>query len=282
MKATIGAHPDLPFPFSNGPEPPPDPPGGLREPLPLCSERHERGVATMAALLNHWLGRGKLSHARLIAIANWGLNERGIIDEAVVSRTRNGRQVRGLSWKHLDALAAANEAIWLWQVRGPDRAWARLGPQTGWGVQEDWLDDAIWLQHPDHPDEPLNYGDLAEVLAGYLDLPYLSTALLSPGDARRMSDALSHLLEALIADQGWGPREAVKRLLAAYPIADQARQQRMAAFVVGQASLSREELEAELHALAEMIRVVRALKPGMYGPAELRRELSSDPLRGRG
>jgi hypothetical protein len=149
-------------------------------------------------------------------------------------------------------------------------------------VQEDWLDDAIWLQHPDHPDEPLNYGDLAEVLAGYLELPYLSTALLSPGDARRMSDALSHLLEALIADQGWGPREAVKRLLAAYPIADQARQQRMAAFVVGQASLSREELEAELHALAEMIRVVRVLKPGTYGPAELRRELSSDPLRGRG
>jgi hypothetical protein len=281
MKTTVGAHPDLPFPFSNGPEEPPPPPAGRAQPLPLATERHEHGVATMAALMNYWLGRGRLSHARLIAIANWGLSEKGVIDEAVVSRVRNGRQVRGLSWKHLDALAAANQAIWRWQVQGQQRAWAKLGPQTGWGVQEDWLDDAIWLPHPDHPGEPLGYADMAEVLAGYLELPYLSTALLSPGDARRMSDAVAHLLEALIADQGWGPREAVKRLLAAYPIEDPARQQRMAAFVLGQASLTREDLEAELHALAEMIRVVRGLKPGRYGPAELRRELSSDPLGGR-
>ena len=282
MKITAGAHPDLPFPFSNGPEEPPPPVKGLDEPPRLATERHDHGVTTMAALLNHWLGRSRLSHDQLVAIASWGLGERGVIDPAVISRARNGRQVRGLSWRHLDALAAANEAIWRWQKQGQQKAWAKLGPQTGWGVREEWLNDATWLPHPDHPNEPLAYGDLAEVLAGYLELPYLSTALLSPGDARRMSDALAQLLEATAADRGWGPREAVRQLLAAYPIEDRARQQRLRGVIVGEAALGREDLETELHALAEMIRVLRGLKPGGYGPAELRRELSSGPLPGPG
>lgn len=73
MKVTAGAHPDLPYPFSNGPEPPPDPPRGLDQPLRLASERHEQGVAALAALLNYWLGRSGMSHDQLVAIAAWGL-----------------------------------------------------------------------------------------------------------------------------------------------------------------------------------------------------------------
>ncbi len=277
MKITAGAHPDLSFPFSNGPEEPPAPMRGLDEPLKPATARHAHGVASMAALMNYWLDRSKLTHDQLIAIACWGLNEKGSIDPAAISRARNGKQVRGLSWRHVDALAAANEAIWLWQTQGQQKAWAKLGPQTGWGVREEWLNDATWLPHPDHPNEPLAFGDMAELLVGYLDLPYLSVAQLSPGDARRMSDALAHLMEATAADRGWGPREAVRQLLAAYPIEDRARQQRLKDVIVGEASFGREDLETELHALAEMIRVLRGFKAGSYGPAELRRELSSGP-----
>lgn len=277
MKLTVGSHPDLPFPFTNGPEEPPEPVRGLAEPLRHASERHEDGVRTLAALLNSWLGRSGLSHDQLVAICAWGLNERGVIDSAVISRVRNGKQARGASWKHLDALAAANRAVWLWQTRGQQGAWAELGPQGGWGVRPEWLDDACWLPNPEHEDQPLAFRDFAEVLAGYMDLPYLSTPALSPADARRISDALGHLLEATIAERGWGPREGVRRLLEAYPVEDQARQRRLRGVIVGDASLNREELEAELHAIAEMIRAVRGLRPGSYGPAELRAELSSAP-----
>ena len=278
MKVTAGAHPDIPHPWSNGPEPPPEPIRGLREPLRLASERHEAGVQAMAALLNLWLGRSGLSHDQLVAICGWGLGERGMIDGAVVSRTRNGRQVRGASWKHIDALAAANRAIWLWQTKGQAGAWTELGPHGGWGIRQEWLDDATWLPHPDHPDQPLAFRDLADVLAGHLDLPYLATTALSPADARRVSDALGHLLETTIAERGWGPREGVRQLLEAYPVEDQARQRRLRGVIVGDQTLNREELEAELAAIAETIRAVRGLKAGSYGPAELRAELMSARL----
>lgn len=282
MKLTVGSHPAIPEPFSNGPEEPPPTPRGLAEPLRVASQRHDHGVATMAALLNHWLGSSKLSHDQLVAVASWGLNERGMIDGAVISRARNGKQVRGLSWRHLDALSAANRAIWLWQTKGQDGAWKVLGPHGGWGVREEWLNDATWLPHPEYGSEPMTFGDLAEVLAGYQDVPYLTTPLLSPGEARQMSDRVVQLLEGSATERGWGPREAVRQMVAAYPVTDRARQQRLRGLIVGEQTLARGDLELELHALAEMIRATRGLRPGSYGPAELRRELSSVRPGGRG
>jgi hypothetical protein len=272
MNKTFGLHPDLPHPFANAPMPVVEPISGLIERSRPATERHERGVLALAALINHWLGRSGLSHDQLCSLASWGLGEAGIIDSAVISRVRNGRQTKGASFKHLDALSAANQAIWLWQVRGQTEAWAKLGPHTGWGVREEWLATACWLPHPDDS-EPLNFGDWAELLAGYLELPYLSTTDLSPAEARHASDALAALLEDIASQNGWGPRQAVQQLLERYPVTDRARQQRFRALIVGDSIWGRDELESELQAVAELIRRVRELD--RYGPEDLQRELLS-------
>lgn len=273
MKLTAGAHPDLPYPFSNGPEPPLPPVKGLQRPLPLASERHEQGVLALKALVNFWLGRSGMSHEQLVSIAAWGLGEAGMLDTTLISRVRNGKQTRGASLRHLDAMAAANHAIWLWQHQGAEAARALLGPHSAWGVRDEWLNDATWLAQPDNETEPLGFADFASVLAGHMELPYLGRSSLSPIDASRLNDGLGHLLEGLIADRGWGPREAIRQLVAAYPANDTARQQRLRGVIVGDVRLSKDELESELYALAEMIRVVRELSPGSYGPAQLQQEL---------
>lgn len=275
MKVTITAHPDLPLPLSNAPESDPEPSPALAEPLPLASERYGQGVETLAAMMNYWLGTGSLSHDRLVAIAAWGLGEAGLIDPAVISRVRNGRQPRGAGLRHLDALAAANKAIWLWQVRGQSAAWQELGPESGWGIRPEWLEDATWLPHPDHPAEPLCFADLAEVLAGYLDLPYLVGHGLSPAEARRMSDAIAAILERAIRERGWGPREGIRQVLDAYPVTDAARRRRLKTVITGEHRYSRDELEVELAALAETLRQIRRLEAGRLGPGELREELRS-------
>jgi|688.fasta_scaffold128559_2 hypothetical protein len=275
MKLTAGAHPDLPFPFSNGPEPPPEPLGGLAEPLRLATIRHENGVRHLSSLLNYWLTRSGLSYEQLLLIADWGLNERGMLDKGTLSRIKSGSRTRGASWRHLDAMAAANQAIWLWQVKGSEYAHRKLGPHTGWGVQDKWLDSAAWLPHPDHPNEPLEFADMAEVLAGYLDLPYLGAAPMTATDARLASGALAQLLDRICGERNWGPMVGARNLMQAYPVGDRGRQQRMRRVIAGEHVLSADELEGELHALAEMIRIIRRLKPGLYGPRELRDELMS-------
>jgi hypothetical protein len=239
-----------------------------------ASERRQAGILHMAALMNHWLGRSRLSHDQMVKIVSWGLGELGGIDGGMISRMKNAKQVRGASWKHLDALAAANVAIWLWQEKGPEAARAELGPPSSWSIRDEWLDNAVWLPLPDEPDQPLRFAAWAEVLAGYRVLQYLATANLTPNEARQASDRLAELLEATIAERGWGPREAIRQLLEAYNVSDKARQRRLQGLIVGELQLSREELEAEMHALAEMLRVVRGLK--VYGQPELRAELLSD------
>lgn len=282
MKITAGVHPDLPMPFSNGPEPPPEPVQGLSEPLRLATERHDEGRKALAAMVGHWMVRGGLSLEQLSLIAAWGLNERGLMDKSILSRIRTGAKVRGASLPQVDALAAANMAIWLWQVRGKQKAWAKLGPHSGWGVRDEWLDSACWLAHPDHPADPLEYGDMAEVLAGYLDLPYVGPAPLSAADARVASDQLARLLDRICAERGWGAMAGLRNLMAAYPVTDRGRQQRMRRVITGEQLLSGDELAGELHALAEMVREARQLKPGQYGPGELQAELMSGGRPGRG
>lgn len=245
-----------------------------------ATERHERGVAQLAALLNHWLGRAGLSHDQLVAITGWGLGEPGAIDGGVISRVRNARQARGAGWKHLDALAAANEAIWLWQVKGADVARAKLGPPSSWGIKEEWLDQAVWLAVPNEADEPLRLAEMAEVVTGHLVLPYLATTDLSPIAARAANDRLVELVDAVIAKRGLGMKAGLTETLKAYPTTDQARQRRLKAVITGDARLNREELELEMQALAEMLRVLRKLPAGGYGADALRAELLPDRLLG--
>ena len=238
-----------------------------------ATERHERGIAQVPALVNYWLGRSGLSHDRMATIAAWGMGEPGILDPSWLSRARNSRNAQGASWKNTDALAAANEAIWLWKTQGPEAARAKLGPQSSWGIDEKWLDAAEWLPVPGQPDQPLRFPELASVFVGHLQLPYLATALLTPGEARQASERLAALLNAVAVERGWSPREAKAEVEDAYPTTDAARQRRLQAVILGDEQLSREELESELHALAELLRVLRGLKAGSYGPTELRAEL---------
>jgi hypothetical protein len=52
--------------------------------------------------------------------------------------------------------------------------------------------------------------------------------------------------------------------------------------ITGEQLLSADELESELHAISEMVRQVRRLKAGEYGPRELQAELMSDGRPGHG
>jgi hypothetical protein len=192
----------------------------------------------------------------------------------IISRIENDRLSRGCSLKQLLAFGAANGAIWSWQTEGVKAAWARYGPHTDWAVKSEWLDDAIWLPVPDDQTHPLEFADLAEVLVGRLELPYLGAVSLGHADAEAMSGRLSDLLNAAIATQALPPREGLAALMAAYPTRDPNRQSRLMALLMGSGRLSRDELESELYAMAETLRVLRDLPAGSYGPGDLAAELS--------
>ena len=246
-----------------------------QQPQRLASQQLVQGHLTFGALISYWRGRSRLSGNQMTAIASWGLGERSWLDSAVISRIENGRQARGCSLKNLLAFDAANAAIHLWQTKGAQACWGRYGPHTVWGVRDEWLSEAIWLPVPDQPQHPLEFSDFAEVLVGRTELPYLGTVSLGDGDAEAMSNRLSDLLNGLLTSSGLGPREGLKALLLAYPTKDPDRQSRLMALVMGNGELSRDELEAELYALAETVRALRDLNPGSYGPGDLARELSA-------
>ena len=246
------------------------------EPLKTTIDsRQAAGVQAIGSLVNYWLVRGNLSHDQLVSVLNWSIGESCRMQGGVLSRIRNANQKRGASLQHLDAMAEGNRLIWLWQQQGQQQAIRRFGPFSGWGIQPGWLDHAIWLPSVADGQQPLNLGELAQVLAGRLELPYLSGDLLNPVDARRLNQQLSPLLDQIAAERGWGPRQAIEEFQAAYPSTDRGRVQRLKGLVVGDETLNPTELENEMPALAEMIRQVRGLKLDEYGPGELRSELLS-------
>jgi hypothetical protein len=241
------------------------------EPL-TSTERMERGTQQLAALLNHWLSRGSLSHDKLAAIIHWAIGETSGFDGGTLSRIRNGKQTRGAGLRHLDGIAEANRAIWVWQQEGEAAAIKEFGNYSSWHVRPEWVTDAIWLPQPADATKPLDLGDLAMLLVGRLQLPYLN-GQISAGQAKRMNDRLAELLDGIATDRGWGPREAIRQFLEAYPPEDRARQHRLRELLMGE-QLTQADLEVELAALAEMIRRVRGVNT--FGPAELQAELLSD------
>jgi len=241
----------------------------------LTSEqRQERGVQVLANLVNYWFARSGFSHHQLAAILDWAWGEHNPNQSSVLSRIRNGYQKRGAGLQHLDAIAQGNRAIWLWQSQGEAAAVEQFGPYQGWSIQPEWVDGAIWLPSASDSGLPLDLGELALLLAGRLELPYLSDAVVSPGDAKRLNDGLLALLDRITRERSWSAREAVAQFIAAYPATDRARQQRLKAVVLGDETLNPDQLEGELAALAEMLRVVRGL--AMYTPGDLRAELLSE------
>jgi hypothetical protein len=236
-----------------------------------AAERTDKGVQSLASLLNYWLATS--SHDRLAAILRWGFGEPTGLDGGALSRIRNAKQNRGAGLKHLDAIAMANRAIWIWK-RDPEAAIREFGPHSSWGVEAAWLDDICWLPAPaPNEDQPLDLGDLAMLLMSRLELPYLGGQMLSPAKLGRMSERFVELLEQEASERGWGPREAVGRFAEAYPSTDPGRQRKLREVLSGMAEISASELELEMAAFAEMLRTIRGLRS--FGPADLQAELMS-------
>jgi hypothetical protein len=233
--------------------------------------RIEHGTAQLAALIQYWLSHG-LSQDKLAALVKWAYGQAVGMEGGTISRIRNGNQARGAGIKHLDAFAETNKAIWTWQTKGARQAIKEFGPHSVHGVDEALIEGTIWLPKPNDETAPLDLGDLANLLMGRLDLPYVG-GRLSPGQATRASERLTQLLDDLASDQGWGPREAATRFCAAYPPTDRARQHRLKLLLLGE-QFSHRELELEMAALAEMIRSIRGAET--FTPADLQRELLSD------
>jgi hypothetical protein len=234
-------------------------------------DRQAAGAQALGALMTYWLSRGGMAHEDLAEICDWGMGERCTLHGAALSRIRNGSQPRGAGLQHLDAMAQGNEAIWTWQTRGEKAAIQQYGPFSGWGVEQETLDRTIWLPRPDDEREPLDLGDLAMVVAGRMVLPYLHAGISSPGQAALMNDGLLAVLDQIAMEREWSPRRALREFAAAYPGGDTARNHRLKLLVMGEVTLNADELEGELAALAEMIRVVRGVE--VFTPADLREEL---------
>ena len=235
-----------------------------------ATERADRGVQTLASLMNYWLAT--TSHDKLAAILKWANRGPTGLDGGSLSRIRNAKNSRGPGIKHLDAMAEANRAIWMWK-RDPQAAIRAFGPHSSFGVKAEWLDEICWLAAPDpNEDQPLDLGDLAMLLMSRLELPYLGAQLLAPMKLSRMTERFAQLLEDESTERNWGPREAVQKFLAAYPSEDPGRQRKLKDMLMG-GEISGTELEMELAAFAEMLRLVRGLDS--FTPADLQDELLS-------
>jgi hypothetical protein len=235
-----------------------------------ATERSEKGVQALASLMNYWLAT--TSHDKLAAILRWGYGEPTGLDGGSLSRIRNAKQNRGAGIRHLDAMAEANRAIWMWK-QDPAAAIRAFGPHSSFGVKAEWLDEICWLPAPEpNEDQPLDLGDLAMLLMSRLELPYLGGQLLSPSKLSQMTERFAQLLEDESSDRSWGPREATQRFLAAYPGTDPGRQRKLKDLLMG-GDISGTELELELAAFAEMLRIIRGLDS--FTPADLQEELLS-------
>lgn len=274
MKTTVAYHQDWPFPMSNAPELPEDPPKGPDRPAMPATERHQRGTAHLAHVVNYWLLRSGLSARQLSRIADWGLDERGWLHDAKIAHIRRNAFGRGLPTRYLDALGAANQAIWTWQCRGEDEALARYGPPTKDRVETEWLNAAIWIPHPDYPSEPLGPADWFDVATGYLEIPQVRKPLLAPTEGPQLTDELCRLLFDLVANES--QRDQVRHLVRLYPATDRERRDRFAAVLIGAASYDSDEISRELYLMAEIVRNLRGLSGADYGPAELYAELTRD------
>ena len=203
-------------------------------------------------------------------MADWASGGHRQFDYNKLSKLRNGDLKGGASLVHLDALGAANEAIWRWK-QNPDAAVALLGPFSSYGVEEQTLHDAEWLPLADDPTEPIRQADLFEILMGLADAPFALAVTVRPSQATELSRALAELINELIRGLGLGPMEGRTAILRAYPGENGDAIWELAS---QGALLTADELEAELGHISSMVATLRAVPPQVYGPRQLHQELS--------
>lgn len=234
----------------------------------LSSRRQEQGIVHMADTLNWWLGKSEMSAERMSAISSWALGEKSRLIGSNISNLRNAKATRPNLFI-CEHLAATNQAIWRWHVKGEEDCLAYYGPLTPLGARPEWLNVAVWLHHPEDPSDPLNFADFCELFAGMLTLPYVGVQL-SPTE--NLSPAIAELFQSLTADAG-PMAETMIRL--AYPVQDPDRVALLLDVVAGRRDYGREELEDELASLAITIAKLRGLPAEALTPEALRSELST-------
>jgi len=245
-------------------------------PKPRLSQQLEQGRHTLGRLMAYWVATSGLSARNLTNLASWAVGEPWL-DSSALTRIKNADKQHGASIRHLLAMGALNHALWICDNKGIPAAVARFGPFSRWDVKEPWLQGRRWLQVPDHPDEPMAFADFAEVMVGTLELPWLAGNGLAGTEPGAMCAALSDLLNEAIQAREWTARVGLEQLLAAYPVTTNAtaRRNRLAGLVLGTATMDLDELEAELVAIAEAVRIIREIPPDGYGPADLASELNA-------
>lgn len=243
-------------------------------PNPLPSRRHIHGRAHLANVVNWWMARSGFSHAHLSALADWGLGEQRWLIGSQISHIRNNHYKRS-SLQTFEALGAANLLLWSWVVEGAEKCQKRYGPRPSQALTDTTLNAGVWLQHPTHTDEPLEFENFCSIFAGRLTLPYVDTVVVSPSEARVLTIALADLLDAIVCGWSGTLRERIARLMESYPPTDATRRERLRKVLLGSETLSQEQLEQELLSCSHMVRLARGLPEGSYGPAELYGELSS-------
>jgi hypothetical protein len=239
-----------------------------------ATDRHNRGRAHLGHALNYWLGRSGLTTRQLARVADWGMEETGWLQDAKIAELRRNRFSRPLSTSYCDAMGAANEALHCWQVKGQDAAVDRYGLPANFNVKDDWLDTAHWLAHPEYRDDPLGPADWFEIATGRLQLDYVQSPVLAPGEGQQITEELCQLLFGLVPDLS--SRDQLRKLLKCYPTADQSRRDLLVSVLNGAATYSSEQFEAELYALSQMVRHLRGFMARDYGPVELYAELTRD------
>jgi hypothetical protein len=238
------------------------------------TQQMQRGRRDLAQLMAYWLRASGLAARNLQLLADWAVGERGWLGNDKISRVKGAKQDRGAGLRQLVAMGHLNTALWVADTQGVPAAVKRYGTFSAWGVKEEWLQGRRWLPACDDPTQPLQFADFAEVAVGAMDLPYLAGSDLPAAPPDRLSLALSDILNAAIAARGLGARDGLRELLAGYPVSDRSRQAQLQDVVLGSANWDRDEIEAELCAVAEALRVMRGLPVGGYGPGHLAQELS--------
>lgn len=217
-----------------------------------AKERHDRGRAHLAAVLNHWLHRSGLSHSQAVAISVWEAGER-CIQASQLSKLRN-EALKTPFLKQFEGLAALNAGIARWHQQGGTAARAARGmlpPEVTAAV----MDQAIWLHCPDNPERPLVFRDFCDLFVGNLRLPYVEKGIVTDPAARMVSDAIGRRLERYLLAQG-GVRDGFRRLITHYPTTNQDRINRLRDVVLGQGFWTAEQLQEELLALATLLSAI--------------------------
>lgn len=246
-------------------------PPPITHPLTL---QMETGRRQLAQLMTYWLRTSGLAARNLELVTDWAVGQSGWLANDKITRIRQAEQQRGAGLRQLVAMGEANQALHLADTQGMAAAVQRYGAFSKWGVKEAWLQGRRWLPADDDPTQPLLFEDFACVMVGQLQLPYLAGAALPPAPPDRLSLALSDLLNAAIVARGLTPRDGLRELLEGYPARERTRQAQLQDLVLGTADWPRDQIEAELCAVAESLRVMRGLPVGAYGPGRLAQELS--------